>query len=57
MKTEKLYIIMRDALNAEAASLPVPKAQWNLAIREGDMGCIINMDKNRGKMYIHEVYI
>jgi len=39
------------------ASLPVPKAQWILAIQEEDMRCIINMDKNREKMYIHEVYI
>lgn len=48
---------MRDASSAEAASLPVPKAQWISAIQEGDMGCIINMDKNREKMYIHEVCI
>jgi len=34
---------MRDALNAEAANSPVPKAQWISAIQEGDMGCIINM--------------
>ena len=57
LKTEKSYTIMRDALSAVAASLPAPKAQWISAIQEGDMGCIINMDKNRGKMYIHEVYI
>jgi len=36
---------MRDALSAVAASLPVPRMLWNLAIQEGDMGCIINMDK------------
>ena len=48
---------MRDALNAAAASLPVPKAQQILVIQEVDMGCIINMDKNREKMYIHEVCI
>ena len=57
LKKEKSYTIMRDALSVEAASLPVPKGLWNLAIQEVDMGCIINMDKNRGKMYIHEVYI
>jgi len=44
---------MRDALSAVAASSPVPKARWILAIQEGDMGCIINMDKNREKMYIY----
>lgn len=48
---------MRDALNAVAASLPAPKAQWISIIQEVDMGCIINMGKNREKMYIHEVYI
>ena len=48
---------MRDALSAVAVSLPVPKALWILVIQEVDMGCIINMDKNREKMYIHEVCI
>lgn len=48
---------MRDALSAVVASLPVPKVQWISAIRGEDMGCIINMDKNREKMYIHEVCI
>ena len=38
-------MITKDALNAEAASLPVLKALWILVIQEGDMGCIINMDK------------
>lgn len=36
---------MRDALSVGVASLPVPKVLWISAIQEGDMGCIINMDK------------
>ena len=44
---------MKDALNAVAASLPAPKVRWISAIRGEDMGCIINMDKNREKMYIY----
>ena len=36
---------MKDALSAEAASLPAPKAQWILAIQGEDMGCIISMEK------------
>ena len=48
---------MRDALSAEAASLPVPKVPWTSTIQGEDMECIISMDKNREKMYIHEVCI
>ncbi len=48
---------MRDALSAEVANSPAQKAQWISVIQEVDMGCIINMGKNREKMYIHEVYI
>ena len=48
---------MKDALSAEAASLPAPKAQWILAIQGEDMGCIISMDKNREKLYTYKVCI
>lgn len=50
-------MITKDALNAEAASLPVSKVLWNLAIPGEDMECIISMDKKREKMYIYKVCI
>ena len=31
-------MITKDALSAEAVSLPVPKVLWTLAIREGGYG-------------------
>ena len=48
---------MKDALSAEAASLPAPKAQWILAIQGEDMGCIISMDKNRESMRYFTIII
>jgi hypothetical protein len=55
LEGEKLSIIMRDALNVGVANSPAPKVRWILITREGDLGFIINMDKNREKMYIHGI--